>query len=366
MYLEIEKSRLLKPLALVTSVVEKRQTLPILSNLFVRIEDGVLTLTGTDLEVEISFQLDSVKGEDGQCTVTARKFYDICRALPDTAVIKLRVDGKGAHIQSGRSRFKLQTLPADDFPSLDTKDWEERLKISEQDLKNLLEATAFSMAQQDVRYFLNGVLLEVKGNTVRTVATDGHRLAKSEARLAGGDYKARQAIVPRKAVLEMQRFLEDEDRELTLEMNPNHIRLHGPSATLTTKLIDGRFPDYETVMAQVLSVVLRIDRSELSDVLNRTAILTNEKFRGIRMRLGENLLTVTAHNPDQEEASDEIPVEYDGAELDIGFNVNYLLDALKAIESTTVEIKLQDTNSGCILREPDDEDTLYLVMPMRL
>ncbi len=366
MYLEIEKSRLIKPLALVTSVVEKRQTLPILSNLFVRLEDGVLTLTGTDLEVEISFQIGDVKGEDGICTVTARKFYDICRALPEGANIKLRVDGKGAHIQSGRSRFKLQTLPADDFPALDAKDWEERVKISEQELRKLLEATAFSMAQQDVRYFLNGVLLELKGDTIRAVATDGHRLAKSEARLAAGDFKHRQAIVPRKAVLEMQRFLEDEDRELTLEMNPNHIRLHGATSTLTTKLIDGRFPDYETVMAQTLSVALVIDRAELSDVLSRTAILTNEKFRGIRIHLGDNLLTVTAHNPEQEEASDEIPIEYDATEFDIGFNVNYLLDALKAIESPTVEIKLQDTNSGCILREPDDQDTLYLVMPMRL
>lgn len=366
MNIEIEKSRLIKPLSLVTSVVEKRQTLPILSNLFLRLENGVLTLTGTDLEVEISFQIEGVKGEDGTCTVTARKFHDICRALPDSATIKLRVDGKGAHIQSGRSRFKLQTLPADDFPRLDTRDWEERLKVSESELKGLLDATAFSMAQQDVRYFLNGVLIEVRDDIMRAVATDGHRLAKSETRLEGGQYKLRQAIVPRKAVLEMLRFLEDEDRELTLEMNPNHVRIHGPSSTLTTKLIDGRFPDYETVMAQALSVSLTVDRAELADVLNRTSILTNEKFRGIRVHLGENLLTVTAHNPDQEEASDEIPVEYSGSELDIGFNVNYLLDALKAIESGNVEIKLQDTNSGCVVREPQNDDTLYLVMPMRL
>jgi DNA polymerase III subunit beta len=366
MYLEIEKSRLIKPLSLVSSVVEKRQTLPILSNLFLRVENGTLTLTGTDLEVEISFQIDAIKGEDGSCTVTARKFHDICRALPDNAVLKLRVDGKGAHIQSGRSRFKLQTLPAEDFPSLDTREWEERLKVSERELKRLLEATAFSMAQQDVRYFLNGVLVDVRDDVMRAVATDGHRLAKSETRLSGGKYKARQAIVPRKAVQEMLRFLEDEDRELVLEMNPNHIRLHSHSSTLTTKLIDGRFPDYETVMAQVLSVSLVVDRHELADVLNRTAILTNEKFRGIRVHLGSNLFTVTAHNPDQEEATDEIPVEYEGTELDIGFNVNYLLDALKAIDSTNVEVRLQDTGSGCILREPGNEDTLYLVMPMRL
>lgn len=366
MYLEIEKSRLIKPLGLATSVVEKRQTLPILSNLFLSVEDGSLTITGTDLEVEVSFRIGNIKGEDGSCTVMARKLYEICRALPDDALIKLRVDGKGAHIQSGRSRFKLQTLPAGDFPRLDTKDWEERLKVSERELKGLFESTAFSMAQQDVRYFLNGVLLEIHDDTVRAVATDGHRLAKSETSLESGKYAFRQVIVPRKAVLEMLRFLEDEDRELTLELNPNHIRLHTDASTLTTKLIDGRFPDYETVMAQALSVSLIVDRPELTDVLNRTAILTNEKFRGIRIHLASNLLTVTAHNPDQEEASDEISVEYDGAELDIGFNVNYLLDALKAVPSSLVQLRLQDSNSGCIIKEPENDDTLYLVMPMRL
>lgn len=356
----------MRPLSLVTSVVEKRQTLPILANIFIRLESGLLILTGTDLEVEVSFRVDNVSGEDGSCTVTARKIFDICRSLPDDAVIKFRSDGAGAQVQSGRSRFKLQTLPADDFPSLDTKDWEERLRIAESDLKSLLELTSFSMAQQDVRYFLNGVLLELRDSTVRTVATDGHRLAKSEITIEQSGMQQRQSIVPRKAVLEMMRFLEDGDRVLTLEINPNHIRLNGDSATLTTKLIDGRFPDYETVMAQVLNTRLVVERSDMIDVLNRTSILTNEKFRGIRFNLSDNLIQVTAHNPEQEEASDELIVEYDGPEIDIGFNVNYMLDALKAISSATVELQLQDTNSGCVLKDPDDQETMYLVMPMRL
>ncbi len=366
MFIEIEKNRLMRPLALVTSVVEKRQTLPILSNIFLRLEDSVLTLTGTDLEVEISFRIEGVQGEDGTCTVTARKLHDIVRSLPDTALVKFSVDGKGAHIQSGRSRFRLQTLPADDFPRLDTKEWEERLRIPENVLRQLLESTSFSMAQQDVRYFLNGVVLEIKGDRIRTVATDGHRLAKSETHLEGSGFAFRQSIVPRKAVLEMMRFLEDEDHPLTIEINSNHIRLQTGVSTLTTKLIDGRFPDYETVLAQQLTVSLPIDRAEITDVLSRTAILTNEKFRGIRLNLTDGLLTVTAHNPEQEEASDEIPVEYDGKELDIGFNVNYLLDALKAIPTEEVELRLQDTNSGCVIREPGNEETTYLVMPMRL
>jgi len=366
MYIEIEKSRLIKPLGLVTSVVEKRQTLPILSNIYLELSGNTLKLTGTDLEVEISFQIENVSGEDGTCTITARKFHDICRSLPDSAVLKIRSDGNGAQIQCGRSRFKLQTLPADDFPSLDTKGWEERLKVPEQSIKSLLDATSFSMAQQDVRYFLNGVLLEVRENSLRAVATDGHRLAKSEIGIPGDGFKLRQAIIPRKAVLEMQRFLEDSDRELTLEMNPSHIRLQNETSTLTTKLIDGRFPDYETVMAQQLNVVLDQNRAELIDVLTRTSILTNEKFRGIRLDIVDNLISVTAHNPEQEEASDEIVTEYTGAEIDIGFNVNYLLDALKAVSSETVELRLQDSNSGCTIRDPEDEETLYLVMPMRL
>lgn len=366
MYFEIEKSRLIKPLALVASVVEKRQTLPILSNLLLRLEDGRLTITSTDLEVEISFVVEGVKGEDGACTVTARKLHEIFRALPDTALIKFRSDGNGALIQSGRSRFKLQTLPAEDFPTLDTRDWEERLKIPEQDLKDILESTSFAMAMQDVRYFLNGVLLEIRDSSMRAVATDGHRLAKSEAVLDGGQFKFRQSIIPRKAVLEMMRFLGDTESELVMEINPSHIRLSNETSTLTTKLIDGRFPDYETVTAQILSVVLVLDRGEFTDVLNRTSILTNEKFRGVRVHLGNDLLTVTAHNPEQEEASDEIPVDYEGTEIDIGFNVNYLLDALKAVPTANVVLRLQDSGSGCIIQEPDNEDTLYLVMPMRL
>ncbi|MFT5111944.1 MAG: DNA polymerase-3 subunit beta [Parasphingorhabdus sp.] len=367
MYFEIEKSKLMRPLSLVTSVVEKRQTLPILANIFIRHESGLLILTGTDLEVEVSFRVDGITGEEGSCTVTARKIFDICRSLPDDSVIKFRSDGAGAQIQSGRSRFKLQTLPADDFPSLDTKEWEERFRIQENDLRSLLDLTSFSMAQQDVRYFLNGVLLELQDNVVRTVATDGHRLAKSEVTLEQSNgLQHRQSIVPRKAVLEMLRFLEDKDHVLSLELNNNHIRLNGESGTLTTKLIDGRFPDYETVMAQVLTTQLMVNRHEMIDVLSRTSILTNEKFRGIRFHLTDGLISVTAHNPEQEEARDELSVDYSGDEIDIGFNVNYMLDALKAISSEIVELRLQDTNSGCVIKDPEDQDTLYLVMPMRL
>lgn len=368
MNIEIETSRLLKPLALINGVVERRQTIPILSNVFLRMEGGALTLIGTDLEVEITLQLQDVTGEDGECTLAARKLYDICRALPDSATVTIEPgdDGNNAQVRSGRSRFKLQTLPAGDFPKIDTKDWEERIRIRGSELDSLLDATAFSMAQQDVRYFLNGVLLEIEGDALRAVATDSHRLAKSEIALSDGDHEHRQSIVPRKAVLEMQRFLENRGDELVMEINPNHIRVRNETSTLTAKLIDGRFPDYRAVIAQRLSTTLEHDRLELIHVLSRASILTNEKFRNVRLNLKPGLLVVTAHNPEQEEANDEVEIAYDGEELDIGFNVDYVLDALKAISSENVEIKLQDTNNSCALQAPGEERTLYLIMPVRL
>ena len=222
-------------------------------------------------------------------------------------------------------------------------------------LKSLFDRTGFSMAQQDVRYFLNGVLLELDQNTITAVATDGHRLARSRATLASSVSGHRQIIVPRKAVVELSRFLKEGSDEVTVEINANHIRLARPGATLVSKLIDGKFPDYKAVMSQVLNQKMVTDRQQLYEVLARTAVLTNEKYRGIRLELSEG-----------EEATDEIPVEYGGSKIEIGFNVTYLMDALKALSTDSVEAELQDSNTGCMLHEPDNDDTLYLIMPMRL
>lgn len=366
MKLTIERDQLLRPLGLVTGVVERRQTLPILSNVFLSLDDGVLTLIGTDLEVEVNYKIGVIEGDDGQCTVTARKLLDICRALPETATVTLEKTGDVVKVASGRSRFTLQSLPPDDFPRLETDDWEERAKLMQGVLRRLLEKTSFSMAQQDVRYFLNGVLFELEGDRVRTVATDGHRLAKSEASLEVSFDRPRQAIVPRKAVLELGRFLDDSEDEVTVEINPNHMKLTKSDSVLTTKLIDGKFPDYQAVMAQVLERKLLTDRSQFHDVLARTSVLTNEKFRGVRFGLSAGVLEVTAHNPEQEEASDELAIEYDGEAVEIGFNVTYLMDALRAIDGKNVEMEFQDGNSGALLHAPDDAETLYLIMPMRL
>ena len=366
MKLLIEREQLLTPLNTVTSVVERRQTLPILANVLMQLENNTLTLVGTDLEVETSIQTTVLDGSDGQCTATARKLLDICRALPDNAKLEFSTDGGKLKIKSGQSRFSLQTLPAADFPRLETENWEERVRLEQSALRGLFDKTAFSMAQQDVRYFLNGVLIELDGDTINSVATDGHRLARSRTKLPSAAGSLRQAIIPRKAVLELGRFLADGGDEITLELNPNHVRFSRPGAQLTSKLIDGKFPDYKAVMSQVLTQKMVADRELLHDVLARTSVLTNEKYRGIRLDLSKGSLKLSAHNPDQEEANDEVSVEYEGDSLEIGFNVTYLMDALRAMSTKTVEAELQDGNSGCMLHEPDDDDTLYLIMPMRL
>ncbi|HJP46075.1 MAG: DNA polymerase III subunit beta, partial [Arenicellales bacterium] len=353
MKFQIEREQLLGPLSTVVGVVERRQTLPILANVLLHLEDRTLTLTGTDLEVEISIETETLEGDNGQCTVTARKLLDICRALPETATVEFTSEANKARLRSSHSRFILQALPAQDFPRLETESWEERLKLPQTTIRALFNRTAFSMAQQDVRYFLNGVLLELDENTITAVATDGHRLARSRATVEGNIGDPRQVIVPRKAVLELGRFLSEGSDDVTIELNPNHLRLNRPGGVLTSKLIDGKFPDYKAVMAQVLNQKILVNRHQLHEVLARTAVLTNEKYRGIRLELEKGLLKVTAHNPDQEEASDEIAVDYQGDTIEIGFNVTYLMDALRALPTDQVEVELQDANTGCMLHKPD-------------
>ena len=366
MKVKIERDRLLRPLSQVTGVVEKRQTLPILGNVYIKEERNTLTLVGTDLETEVLTRVANVDGEGGECTVTARKFYDICRMLPEEATISLVNEGDRTIITSGRSRFTLQSLPAADFPRLEAEKWEESMEIKQRDLRTLLENTAFSMAQQDVRYYLNGCLLEIEKSGLKVVATDGHRLAKSEISLPLNVLAKRLVIIPRKAVNELLRFLGEGDDSAQLEVNPNHIRVGTESWVFISKLIDGRFPDYDKVIPSSLSIHLQVDRLKLLEILARTAILTNEKFRGVRLVLKEGVMMVMASNPEQEEAVDEMVVDYGGEKVEIGFNVGYLMDALRALESDEVDLGLQDANSSCTLNEPGKQSTLYLVMPMRI
>lgn len=365
MHIHLSREELLKPLSHVAGVVERRQTLPILSNVLLRTQGGQLQLTGTDLEIELVAQIRLAAKEEGAVTVPARKLYDICRALPAQAELEIAADGDKVKVRSGRSRFTLATLPAGEFPSVEGGEWQERVEISQQELKRLLERTHFCMAHQDVRYYLNGLLLELQGAHLRAVATDGHRMAISDVGLRS-EAGSRQAIVPRKGVLEISRFLGPSEDPATISLSANHVRVSVGDMTLTSKLIDGRFPDYQQVLPASYRRTVRVDRSELREALGRAAILANEKYRGVRLSVAPGVLTLTAHNPEQEEAQEELSIDYEGEELEIGFNVTYVVEALGGLESKEIELGINDSHSSCALQASDEKATQYIVMPMRL
>ncbi len=359
-----ERENLLAALQSVIGVVERRQTMPILANLLLSAKQGKLLVTATDLEVELVAQAEIKSMSDGDITVPGRKFLDICRSLPDQTTITVTQEGERATIKAGRSRFVLSTLPASDFPVIDELSSDGGLTLSQADLKRLIDKTHFSMAQQDVRYYLNGMLLENDGKMLRTVATDGHRLALCEMELPSKS-KGQQVIVPRKGVLELQRLLGSEG-DVSLHIGTNHVRAQIAGVRFTSKLIDGRFPEYSRVIPANPSRNVLADREQLRASLQRTAILSNEKYRGIRLALKKNSLTLQAHNPEQEEAEEQVEVNYSGDELEVGFNVNYLLDALGAIDGAEVEFGVTDGNSSCLLKSPGSTSARYVVMPMRL
>ena len=356
---------LLKPLQAVIGVVERRQTMPILANVLLVAKKGKISVTATDLEVELVAHADIDLQADGEVTVPGRKLLDICRALPEGAELGISQSGEKVVIKSGRSRFSLATLPAAEFPTVEDIKAGQALEIPQATLARLVEKTHFAMAQQDVRYYLNGLLLETGKQYLRAVATDGHRLALCQATIKGGKLPEQQVIVPRKGVLELQRLMTGEG-ELNLELGSNHVRIQLDGIRFTSKLIDGRFPEYERVIPQDTSNELKADRQLFKAALQRTAILSNEKYRGIRMSIRQGGLILQAHNPEQEEAEEELEVSYSGDELEIGFNVNYLLDALGAIEGEEVAMSIVDGNSSCLLREPGKDDAKFVVMPMRL
>ena len=366
MKFKAQRETILKPLQLVIGVVERRQTLPVLSNLLVVADNNRIALTGTDLEVELVANVELDLVEPGEITLPARKLLDICRTLPEHAELELSVDGERALLRSGRSRFTLATLPAAEFPTVDEINLDLEFQLPQRELKRIIDKTQFSMAQQDVRYYLNGLMLEMGGNQLRSVATDGHRLAVCDAELdiAGAD--GQQVIVPRKGIQELNRLLEDSDAPVTVQVGSNHIRVQLDQLRFTSKLIDGRFPDYERVLPKDSDKEILADREIFRQALVRTSILSNEKYRGIRLQLDAGRLRVQAHNPEQEEAEEEIEVEYDGPELEIGFNVNYLLDALNALSSSQARLSLRDANSSCLIQEPDASKCRYVIMPMRL
>ena len=325
-----------------------------------------LKLIGTDLEIEVVTHTNVSPGENGAITLPARKLLDICRTLPADTKIDLKLDKGKVVIKAGRSRFTLATLPTADFPNLEAANWTLSFRLPQGVFKRLLGRTQFCMAQQDVRYYLNGLLLELKDKQARAVATDGHRMAMSDIELKQTVEETKQVIIPRKGVLEISRLLDDNDDDIEVRLSPNHLQLVVGDLVFTTKLIDGRFPDYTKVVPVNQTKKLKIDRDSLKEALTRVAILSNEKYRGVRFNLGDGSLKATAHNPEQEEAQEELTVDYDGGELEIGFNVNYIIDAVSALNEGIIEISLEDANSSCVIVNPEATHTQYIVMPMRL
>ena len=365
MKLSAGRDVLLKPLQAVIGVVERRQTMPILSNVLLVARDGELSVTATDLEVELVARAEVDVETGGEIAVSGRKLLDICKALPDGAKISISVSGEKLGVKSGRSKFTLTTLPAAEFPTIEDIKSGQTISVPQDVLGRLIEKTHFSMAQQDVRYYLNGMLLEANGKFLRTVATDGHRLALSEAELDGVNLDEQQVIVPRKGVLELQRLMSGEG-SVDIELGANHVRIQLEGIRFTSKLIDGRFPEYDRVIPQESSNELTADKESFRDALQRTAILSNEKYRGIRLIIRDSGVVLQAHNPEQEEAEEEVEVEYSGDDIEIGFNVNYLLDAIGAVDGEVVTLSVVDSNSSCLVREPGNDGNKFVVMPMRL
>ncbi len=362
----IQREAFLKPLQQVIGVVERRQTLPVLGNVLVNAGKKLVKLTATDLEVELQAQVNVAVTEPGDITLPARKLLDICRTLPDEAELDISVKNDRAVVRSGKSRFTLATLPAGEFPLIDKIKSANRISLPQSELLRLIERTSFAMAQQDVRYYLNGLMLEPAAGVLRAVATDGHRLALCEIEADTGEAGEQQVIVPRKGVQELQRLLEDADSAAQVEIGSNHIRITTDELRFTSKLIDGRFPDYQRVIPKKVEKQLVVDRELLRQALTRTSILSNEKYRGIRLDVSKNIIKIQAHNPEQEEAVEEIDARYDDENLIVGFNVTYLLDVLNVLGQTEVEIFLNDANSSALIQQPGAGACRYVVMPMRL
>jgi DNA polymerase-3 subunit beta len=366
MKFKIQRDDLLNALQQIIGAVEKRQTMPALSNVLIKATSDSLSLTTTDLEIELVTHLNIIIDEPGEITIPARKLLDICKALPGESEVNISINQEKAIVQSGRSRFSLATLPAAEFPSLDEISAGSEFELPQKTLKDIIDKTSFAMAQQDVRYYLNGLMLEISSKVLRAVATDGHRLAYCEKQTDCEYADTKQVILPRKGVLELVRLLDSTEEKVKVILSSNHLRVELDNIRFTSKLIDGRFPDYNRVIPEDGNCVMTAEREVLRQALVRASILSNEKYRGIRLILEENLVRLQAQNPDQEEADVELEVNYKGDNLEIGFNVNYMIEVLNVTDSSIVQVNLRDSNSSCLLTFPDLKDCKYVVMPMRL
>ena len=363
---QIPRDALLKPLQAVSGIVERRHTLPILANVLVEQKDGRLFMTATDLEMQITAHSELAGKQDQSVTVAARKLQDLLRALPDDATLNVDTSASKMVVRANRSRFNLQTLPAGDYPRISiAQEQQQTITLPQRDFRGLLKLAEFAMAQQDIRYYLNGMLLVVDKGSLQTVATDGHRLSYASLSVPGS-YNRQEVILPRKTVLEVGKLLEESDDELTIDLLANQVRFRFANIELVSKVVDGKFPDYNRVIPTGHSKQIDLSRTELLQALQRAAILSNEKFRGVRLVLGTDQLKIICTNSEQEEAEEELEIDYKGEALDIGFNITYLLDVLHNLATDRVLLAFGDANSSALITMPDRGDYKYVVMPMRI
>lgn len=365
--IQIQRDDLLNPLQAVTGIVERRHTLPILSNVYLERKQGKLSLVATDLEIQVSTVSPcEQKGEDYALTVSAKKLQDILRSLPEGAQVTLDAQDSKLQVKAGKSRFNLQTLPSEDFPKLaEIKEVNATVRLPQKALKKLLFLVQYAMAQQDIRYYLNGMLLLVEDGALKVVATDGHRLGYAALPLDQGQQR-QEVILPRKAVLELAKLLSDKEDEVVVEVLQNQVRFLFYDIALITKVVDGKFPDYNRVIPTGYKNHFNINRLRLLQSLQRAAILSNEKFRGVRLVLTENNLRIVSNNTEQEEAQEELEIEYAGDPLDVGFNITYLLEVLNNVDSEIVDCAFGDANSSALFTIPGNSEFRYVVMPMRI
>jgi len=369
MRFQVQKDALITPLQFVNGAVERRQTLPVLANVLLSVENNQLQLIGTDLELELRanvvLESDSV---DGEITVPAKKLLDVCKSLPDSDLIEFSVSGNKATIKSGTNKFSLSTLPATEFPNIDESATLIDANLPQSSLRQIIEKTSFAMAQNDVRYYLNGLLVEFHADHLTSVATDGHRLAMSRFNLEHSldVSETKQAILPRKGVLELLKLIKDDDTNVSIGLGTNHFRATVDSFVFITKLIDGKFPDYNRVVPRNNDKSLVADRLSFKESLARASILCNEKFKGVRLQLSNGSAHIQANNPEQEEADIQIDVDYTGPDMEVGFNVSYLLDVLNSIDGDQVSLQFADANSSLLVEEDNISQSAYVIMPMRL
>ena len=364
--IKMNRESLLEPLYAVSGIIERRHTLPVLSNVLLERNGTNITVIATDIEIQISAQaVCDNQGEEKSITVGARKLLDILRALPEQSEVTLALQEKKLQVKAAKSRFNLQTLPAEDFPKLSLAEGAStKMVLPQKVLKHLFLSAQYAMAQQDIRYYLNGLLLVSAGDKITVVATDGHRLALASA--AHKSEGTQEVILPRKAILELSKLLTDSEDPIEVELSPTQARFSFGSIVLISKLVDGKFPDYARVIPTTHDKKLLLNRIELLQALQRAAILTNEKFKGVRWVLVDGSLKIICSNNEQEEAQEELDVTYTGEGLDIGFNVNYLQDVLNNLDCAEVECALGDANSSALITIPGNANFKYVVMPMRI